>query len=79
MTKTEFIHKHRHCLMGYVCEAAMSGRRNETLSAWLRASFGEVDQLIGRMWDELQLEFKPAAPQGAAQPQVNNGQAKTGK
>jgi hypothetical protein len=79
VTKKEFIEKNRHFLMGYVLEAAISGRRNETLSAWMRAAFGEVDQLIGRMWDELQLEFKPAAPQGAAQPQVNNGQVKTGK
>jgi len=76
MTRREFVDRYRHQVMGHVCEGVYAGRRNEMLAQWMRATMGELDQLIARMYDDLNPQPPAAGPPPAAPPEVKtNGQA----
>lgn len=52
-SRTEFVEAYRHEIGGMVADVASTRATGGELAIRLRRDFQRIDQLLGRMWDEL--------------------------
>jgi hypothetical protein len=74
VTRPEFIEKYRYKIMGWVLDAALSGRKGADLALSLRAISEEISRDLGLMHEDAQTQQQPVkAPPVAPPPAATKG------